>query len=551
MSFSTSVLVLWRRMSALDWRARPEVSTESVVLGSSLFFAFVCNTMFWRSAMSTAPGSIGFALSLLTLLVAVHALLLGLVVWRWSAKPLLTLLFVTTAFATYYMNSYSVYLDADMLRNVFNTDHKESRELITSALILPLLLYAALPIAVLWRLRLRQRRWPRALGLRTLFLLTVTVVGVGGAMLSFQKLSALMRNHREVRHLATPVNYIMALRKMLSNDSPLKRAPKLPIGEDAMATPRVPSSRPRLLVIVLGETARAQNWGLNGYVRQTTPQLTQNDVINFPDMHSCGTSTEVSVPCMFSPYGRHNYDERKIRSHQSLLHVLERVGISTLWRDNQSGCKGVCDGLELQQLDDAKDPTLCSGGRCMDEILLQDLASQVRTKQGDQVVVLHQLGSHGPSYFQRYPAVFRRFGPTCETPNLGSCSREQIVAAYDNSLLYTDHFLVRTIVMLRDMSDYDTAMIYLSDHGESLGEKGLYLHGVPYAIAPAEQTRVPMVMWFSPQFAQSRQMNLKCLRQRATQYADHDNLFSSVLGLMQVRTALYERSNDLFATCEK
>ncbi|MDS9990033.1 MAG: phosphoethanolamine transferase [Xylella fastidiosa subsp. multiplex] len=552
MSFSTLVLVLRRRMSDFNWRVCPEVSTESVVLCTSLFFALACNTMFWRSAMSTASGSIGFVLSLLTLLVTVHALLLGLVVWRWSAKPLLTLLFVITAFATYYMNSYSVYLDADMLRNVFNTDHKESRELITSALILPLLFYAGVPIAVLWRLRFRQRPWSRALGLRMLFLLIVIVVGASGAMLSFQKLSALIRNDREVRHLATPINYIMALRKMLSNDSALKRAPKLPIGEDAVATPRVPSSRPRLLVIVVGETARAQNWGLNGYVRQTTPQLAQNDVINFPDMHSCGTNTEVSVPCMFSPYGRRNYDERKIRGHQSLLHVLERARISTLWRDNQSGCKGVCDGLELQQLDDAKDPTLCtSSGRCMDEILLKDFVSQVRSKSGDRVVVLHQLGSHGPSYFQRYPVAFRQFNPTCETPNLGSCSREQVVAAYDNSLLYTDHFLVRTIGMLRDMSDYDTAMIYLSDHGESLGEKGLYLHGMPYAIAPVEQTRVPMVIWFSKQFVQSRQIDLNCVHQRARQYADHDNLFSSVLGLMQVKTALYERPHDLFATCEK
>lgn len=134
---------------------------------------------------------------------------------------------------------------------------------------------------------------------------------------------------------------------------------------------------------------------------------------------------------MFSPYGRRNYDERKIRGHQSLLHVLERARISTLWRDNQSGCKGVCDGLELQQLDDAKDPTLCtSSGRCMDEILLKDFVSQVRSKSGDRVVVLHQLGSHGPSYFQRYPVAFRQFNPTCETPNLG-------VAAVSRSLLLT------------------------------------------------------------------------------------------------------------------
>ncbi|WP_140723022.1 phosphoethanolamine transferase [Pseudomonas sp. Hp2] len=537
------------RLRALDWTHRPEVSVETLILGSSVFFALACNRMFWHASLATHPGDIGFAVSLFFLLVSVHALLFGLLVWRWNAKPLLTLLFVTTAFATHYMNSYSVYLDADMLRNVLNTDHKESRELLTPALLWPLLFYAALPIAVLWRVRLRRRSWSRALGVRLLFLAAIAAVGAAGSMLSFQGLSALMRNHREVRYLATPVNYLVALKQDLKTDSPIKHKPKLPIEHDAMATPRAPGSRPRLLLIVLGETMRAQNWGLNGYARQTTPELAQTGVINFPDMHSCGTSTEVSVPCMFSPFGRHDYDEAKIRAHQSFLHVLEHAGIATLWRDNQSGCKGVCEGLQIQQLDDAKKPGLCKDGRCMDEILLDDLAAQVRARPGDRVVVLHQLGSHGPAYFQRYPAQFRRFAPTCDTAELGNCSREQIVNTYDNTVLYTDHFLDRAIGTLRALPDYDTAMIYLSDHGESLGEKGLYLHGVPYAIAPAEQTRVPMVMWFSPEFAQDRGLDLKCLRQRANGRADQDNLFPSVLGLMQVRTSVYDRSRDLFAGC--
>ena len=528
---------------------RPEIATETLILLASVFFALVCNTLFWRSAMATNPGSMLFALSLFALLAGVHALLLGLLLWRWNAKVLLTVLLVTTAFATHYMNSFNVYLDADMLRNVLATDHKESSELMTPALILPLLGYALVPCALLWRLRLKRRSWGRALLRRAVFLLCVTVVTAGGALLSFQNVSALMRNHREVRYLATPINYLIALKQNFSSGNPIKAAPKLPIGTDAKTTARAAGSRPRLLVLVVGETARAQNWGLNGYEHQTTPELAQAGVINFPDMHSCGTSTEVSLPCMFSPYGRHDYNEKNIRAHQSLLHVLDHAGIATLWRDNQSGCKGVCEGLEIQRLDDATTPGLCADGRCMDEILLQDLAAQVRAKPGDRVIVLHQLGNHGPSYFQRYPAQYRRFTPTCDTPDLGKCSREQIVNSYDNAILYTDHFLARTIDTLRGMDDYDTAMVYLSDHGESLGEKGLYLHGVPYAIAPQEQTRVPMVMWFSPQFASNRGLDLACLRNRARRYTDHDNLFPSVLGLMQVNTTLYQAERDLFATC--
>ncbi|WP_282271130.1 phosphoethanolamine--lipid A transferase [Stenotrophomonas sp. PS02298] len=535
----------WSRLH--NWR--PEISTETLILLASVFFALVCNTLFWRSALATNPGSILFAVSLFALLVSAHAILFSLLIWRWNAKVVLTALFITTAFATHYMNSYNVYLDADMLRNVLATDHKESGELMTPALLLPLLGYGLLPTLLLWRMRLRKRSWGRTLLWRAAFLLGVIVAGGAGTMLSFQNVSALMRNHREVRYLATPANYLIALKQNLASSSPIKKQPKLPLGTDAKATPRAATSKPRLLVLVVGETVRAQNWGLNGYARQTTPELAQTGVINFPDMHSCGTSTEVSLPCMFSPFGRHDYDEKKIRGHQSLLHVLEHAGIATLWRDNQSGCKGVCDGLEIQRLDDATTQDLCADGRCMDEILLENLAAQVRAKPGDRVVVLHQLGNHGPSYFQRYPVQFRQFAPTCDTADLGKCSREDIVNSYDNAIRYTDHFLTRTIASLRGMEDYDTAMIYLSDHGESLGEKGLYLHGVPYAIAPEEQTRVPMVMWFSPGFAADRGLDMSCVRHRAAQRSDQDNLFPSVLGLMQVQTSVYDQSRDLFAPC--
>ncbi|WMJ70108.1 phosphoethanolamine--lipid A transferase [Stenotrophomonas sp. 24(2023)] len=540
------------RLPATRWLGwRPELSSEALIALASLFFAVAGNSLFWHSAMASHPGSLRYGLSLLLLLLGTHAFLLGIIVWRWNARVLLSVLLLVTAMAAYYMDRYHIYLDADMLRNVLATDRKESSELLTPSLLWPLLWLGVLPVIVLWRVQLRRRSWGRALLWRAGFLLLAAATAVGGALVSFQDVSALMRNQREVRYLATPANVLLGLPRALRSENPVQRAPKLPIGTDAKATPRAAGSKPRLLVIVLGETARAQNWGLNGSPHATTPELAQANVINFPDMHSCGTSTEVSVPCLFSPWGRHDYDEKKIRAHQSLLHVLSRAGVSPLWRDNQSGCKGVCEGLAFESLADATTPGLCADGRCMDEILLQDLATRVRAKPGDRVVVLHQLGNHGPAYFERYPAAFRRFTPTCDTPDLGRCSREEIVNSYDNALLYTDHLLARTIGTLRGMEDYDTAMLYFSDHGESLGEKGLFLHGVPYAIAPAEQTRVPMVMWFSQGFASSRGLDLQCVKRRAGGYADHDNVFPSVLGLMQVRTALYDRQRDLFARCER
>ncbi|HET7775834.1 MAG TPA: sulfatase-like hydrolase/transferase, partial [Azospira sp.] len=329
------------------------------------------------------------------------------------------------------------------------------------------------------------------------------------------------------------------------------QGPRQPLGTDAaLAASWQQRQKPALFVIVVGETARAGNWGLNGYGRQTTPELAQLDVINFREVDSCGTNTEVSVPCLFSAYGRRHYDESKIRGSESLLHVLDHAGLKVLWRDNQSGCKGACDGLPTESLASAGIPGLCDGERCLDEVLLHNLEQVLADDKGNRVVVMHQLGNHGPAYYKRYPDAFRRFTPTCDSSDLRQCSREQIVNAYDNALLYTDHVLARTIAFLKTQEKrYDTAMVYVSDHGESLGENNLFLHGIPYSIAPQEQTRVPMVMWFSPGYARDFKVNVPCLKARAQKLASHDNLFHSVLGLLDVQTSVYERDMDLAAEC--
>jgi lipid A ethanolaminephosphotransferase len=380
------------------------------------------------------------------------------------------------------------------------------------------------------------------------------LLGTAGLALNFQSLSALMRNHKEVRYLVTPGNAVYALARNLSNDVQAPAGEKQPVGLDVtLGAGWRQRSKPALLVIVVGETARAANWGWHegpdGRRRQTTPELARTDMISFGQVTSCGSSTEVSLPCMFSALGRRRYDEKTIRNSESLLHVLDRAGFRVVWRDNQAGCKGVCSGLEQQRLRDAADPRFCDKERCLDEILLQDLEARV-ADQSNRVLVLHPLGNHGPAYFRRYPETFRRFSPTCDTTDLGQCSRQEIINSYDNALLYTDHFLTRAIGWLQAQRDaYDTALIYVSDHGESLGENGLFLHGIPYAIAPKEQTQVPMLMWFSPGFTRAFGLDAACLRARATQPASHDHLFHSVLGLLDVSTAARDPALDISAAC--
>ncbi len=531
---------------------RPQISMEALALLVSVFFSAACNGAFWRAyegfgGFQTTGGWVT-AVSLFVAMTGLNLLLLCVVLNRWTAKPLLTVLLLVTAFAVYYMNQYTVYLDPDMIRNVLHTDARESAELLTPGLALPLVLYAAIPIALVWRVRLRRWTPGRALLRRLAMMLLATVVTIGALMVSFQDISSLMRNHTEIRHLITPGNYLVSLARVTTLDSPGAAQARLPVGTDAQVVGRS-ESKPRLLVIVVGETVRAQNWGLNGYSRQTTPELAGRDVLNFPDVTACGSSTEVSLPCMFSAQGRRHYDKQAIKRSQSLLNVLDHAGIATLWRDNQGGCKGVCDGLPFESVADAQIPEFCDSEGCLDAVLLHDLQQKIDLDDRDQVVVLHQLGNHGPSYYRRYPTQFRQFTPTCETPQLGQCSQEEIVNAYDNAILYTDHFLAGLIDLLQADTARDTAMIYLSDHGESLGEHNLYLHGVPYQIAPPTQIKVPMVMWLSPGLVAARGIDIRCMQQHSAEPASHDNLFSSVLGLMQVRTAAYDPREDLFAAC--
>ncbi len=537
------------------WQAigvRPELSVESIALFSCLFVALFCNASFWRAAL------VGYAIDSLdtwrfifgtfVALVGLHLTVFLFVLNRWTLKPLLAILFVTTAMAAFHQDRYGVFLDVGMLRNILHTEYKEARELFTPGLAVQLLVQAGIPILVLLRLRVVRRSWNRALWIRLAMICATLAVTAFGMLLSFRDLSILMRNHKEVRYLVTPGNYLYASLRAGVADVKAGRATLATVGADASKLARPLGARPRLVVVVVGETVRADHWGLNDYARDTTPQLRALGVTNFPEVSSCGTATEVSLPCMFSAVGRRDYDEERIRGSESLLHVVERAGVATLWRDNQTGCKGVCRDLDFQQLNALEVPGLCAGGLCQDEILLEGLQLELDRRPGDLLVVLHPLGNHGPSYYARYPDRFRRYTPTCDTAELRLCSSEQVINSYDNAVLYADHVVAQTIRLLQKQPR-DSALIYVSDHGESLGEHNLYLHGIPYSIAPSTQTAVPMIAWLSPEIEHALGIDVSCLNRVAAQPAAHDHLFHSVIGLLGVSTQAYQPEYDLFQRC--
>ena len=539
----------------LPRRWRPAVHVETLVLLTALFLLLTGNGAFWRAALAgrnwADASTWGMATAMFVAFSAFYFAFAAIFSSRYTVKPLLSLLLLVSAAAAYYINRYAIYLDRAMLRNVLATNYKEASELLGWDPVIYMLVYGVVPAVLVWWPQIERRPFRRAIAVRLGSIALALAVGAGSLLLVFADFASLMRNHKEVRFLLTPGNVIAGLAGNAWGRARRPNQPKLPVAADAKLGPSWQNrTRPALFVLVVGETARAQNFSLNGYGRDTNPELSRRDVINFSNAEACGTSTEVSLPCMFSAFGRRNYDEEKILTHESLLQVLARAGFQVRWRDNQSGCKGVCDGVPADQLDHANVPGLCAEGQCLDEVLLDGMDRIARDTKGNLFVVMHQLGSHGPAYFKRYPARYRRFTPACESEDLRACSKSEIVNAYDNSILYTDFMLGKLIDFLdRAQATHDTAMLYVSDHGESLGESGLYLHGMPHAIAPDVQRKVPFVMWLSPAFRRDFGVSEQCLRSRAAQPVSHDNLFSSLLGVLDVQTKAYERALDLFAPC--
>jgi lipid A ethanolaminephosphotransferase len=541
------------------WPLAP-VSAELLVLAVMLALLLLGNQTFWHSALAQRSWAEGatwrFVLCtgvMLTIALALPVLLLG---QRLLLRPLLGLFIVCTVVGAHMMTLYGVVLDSAMLRNALRTDVREASELLSLRLLAEIAL-ALLASAALWAIPLRQRHWRQALLVRAASVLGLTALMLVALLLNFQDFGSLMRNHKTLRFTITPLNIFYATSQVLIGDAQAAARKPEPL-QPVSRTARAPGHKPALFVFVLGETARAANFGLGGYARNTTPELAQQaEVIYFSQASSCGTSTEVSVPCMFSPFGRADYDEKRIRASESALELMQRAGVRVVWLDNQSGCKGVCDGTEVHDLSHASDPTLCNDERCFDEILLKGLR-QALAEPGsagrDTVVVMHQLGNHGPAYFRRYPEAFRRFTPECSRNELRECSQAEIVNAYDNAVLYTDHVVSQTIDFLRGLrAQREVGLLYMSDHGESLGEGGLYLHGMPQAIAPEVQKHVPMLWWFGhdgvPEARADLGLNLSCLRARAQEPASHDNLFHSLLGLMQVSTPGYKPERDLLRHC--
>ena len=483
--------------------------------------------------------------------LATNLFLTPLTLIRPLAKPMLALVLVLAASASYFVDVYGVLIDKVMIRNVLETNATESLELFTGRMLLQVGALGILPAVFLLIMPVTLKSWRGELRDCGIALL-VTLLGVGViAGFFYQDHASLLRNHRELRHMLVPVNFIAGLGSHVGD----KLKPTIPytrVGEDAKRVVGSPSQKPMLVVFVLGETARAANFSLGGYPRPTNPALSRiKDLVYFPDVASCGTSTAISVPCLFSDMGRSGFDAEEAKARDNLIDIALRAGLDVQWYGNNTDCKGVCRSVPERRVDRTQHPEACIEDRpCLDGALFDDFFRSLSDIQRDRFTVIHTLGSHGPGYHLRYPAEFEQFKPACREVDFAKCSVAEVVNAYDNTLLYDDYLLAKTINQLNAISDrVDVALLYVSDHGESLGENGLFLHALPYAIAPQTQTRVPMIFWASPGFKQRLAVEPSCAREQSREPVTHDHIFHTLLDLLGIQSAVKRRELAIFADC--
>jgi lipid A ethanolaminephosphotransferase len=523
-----------------------------LVLLFSLVFNWPIFLHFYTILIALEHVKPGFVITIpLVLLAALNAVFLPFT-FLYLLKPFFALLILTSSIVSYAMLKYGVVFDAGMMKNIIETNRGEASAYLNGVVVLWFLLTGILPtLCLLWIDIEYPRPWYKGLGMRLGSIALSLVFVLGVAALYYQDYASVGRNNHTLNKEIVPANYVSGLFKYIKNDLLATPLPYRQQGTDARVVDK--SDKPTLMFLVVGETARSKNYSLNGYAQPTNAFTAKiPELISFKDVRSCGTATAVSLPCMFSSLTRQDYDETVAKSQDGLLDVLQHAGVAILWKDNDSGCKGVCNNVPTIKIEPTQYPDYCEGDSCHDEVLLQGLDQQIAgMAKGNKLVAFHLMGSHGPTYYQRYPAADRVFLPDCQRSDIENCNQQELVNTYDNTILYTDKVLAQLINKLKTLeSQYNVGLIYLSDHGESLGEMGLYLHGTPYQFAPDEQTKIPLMSWFSAQLQQDRRLDLRCLQQEADgKRFSQDNLFHSMLGIMNVQTQVYQGDLDMFKSC--
>lgn len=530
---------------------RPAIGSVTLSLLVAAWLVLVLNKVFWINTAAAfgdrSTALIAFAIGICALFVAAMVS----VSVKYLTKPLFIFLIVSAAAAAWFMEQFGVIIDTDMIRNAAETTPAEAGNLMTAGFIRHMVIYALLPSLLIALVRIKHRRFGAKVKYNLAVILPALLLTFGLGGWQYQAVASAIRNNRIMIKTLNPMTPVASAVKFAIRSGKSRSIVAKPLDPDATLGPRIAKAdKPVLTIIIPGETARAQDFSLDGYERKTNPELEKRNIVFFNNTYSCGTATATSLPCMFSNLKRSGYSYETGLANENLLDVLQYAGVSVTWWENNTGDKNVARRIKKRDFSVENDPRFCINTECRDEVMVDSLGAWLDGLKGNATLVMHQLGSHGPAYYARYTEGERVFRPDCRTAELADCTTEEIRNAYDNTIIATDRMLAQVIDMLAARSDrIASAMVYISDHGESLGEKGLFLHGLPYMFAPEEQTRVPFLMWMSPSYSKIFGVDSACLSARKGEAFSHDNLFDTVLGLMDIKASHYDPANDVTAPC--
>ncbi|QUX91585.1 phosphoethanolamine transferase [Marinomonas sp. A3A] len=520
----------------------------------ALYYALIINIPFYIKLYDILEKSnsmnIGLFLSMPIFIFAITNILFNLISWPYIAKPIFIFLILTSSIVSYVIYNYGISVDYGMIQNTFETDIGEAKSYLSVHSIFWVTITGIIPSLVVAFVKIKKRV-SIIKKLVSIFISILIILLI--AFFYFKDLSYIGRKNSELKEMIVPTYYLSSSYKYIRSTYFSIPVVYKKIGEDAKQISSNTSKKPTLFFFVLGETARSQNYQLNGYPRPTNEYTSKQNVISFKDVASCGTATAVSVPCMFSALTREEYQESIAKHQDNAIDILKRAGISLLWKENDGGDKDVADNITKTTLNREEISEFCNGNNCYDMALLENLDSDIKNMQGNRIIFIHLMGSHGPNYFKRYPDNQKKFAPDCQRNDVENCSSESIINSYDNTIHYTDFVISKLIDKLKGVSDqYNTGLLYLSDHGESLGENGVFLHGLPYSFAPIYQRRVPLMLWMSDDFEKTKNIDQACLKNEAQNSSiSQDYIFHSLLGIMDVTTSVYKPELDLYKKCRE
>lgn len=458
--------------------------------------------------------------SLVVLMLALNFFFYTLVLYlgRIVGKCLLALLFVGNAICLYFINTYQVLVTDKMMGNVFNTQYSEASGFFSGQALLYILFLGILPAVYLFMQKTdygRPKRFFAGAGLS----LGLALLIAFGNMTNWPWID---RHATKLGSLLMPWSYTVNSIRFYNAEKKRNRK-AIPLPDARIATPGKD-----VCVLIIGESARRENFSLYGYGKPTNPLL-EKDSVTALMAEAAATYTTAGVKAILD-----HKPTKKL--YEILPNYLFRNGVDVTWRTTNWGEPPVhidkyYKAKDLQKMNPEADGKY-------DEILLAGLKEEILSCTKDKMlVILHTSTSHGPTYNKKYPAKFEVFTPVCTTVEMAKANPKELMNAYDNTIVYTDYLVHSVIEMLKDVPQRRSCVLFVSDHGESLGEGNLYMHGVPMAVAPKEQIEIPFIVWTSD----------KNLKIRPDQKVGQYHVFHSVLSFLGIDSPVYDQEKDIFA----